>query len=344
MGHVREHKNCSIQSPNQPRLSVSSARNTLFIRIYRQASPCFALLCTLLFLTACDRQEPPKVQLQSGPAQPISSSAVLPNEVRIGMGAMITPKTGFSYYHQMELYIEAKLGKPVKLVDRSSYEEINRLLETDGVDIAFVCAGPYVEGHDKFGMELLAMPLVAGKPHYYSYIIVPKDSPARSLDDLRGKNFAFTDPKSNSGKLVPTYLLAQKKSTPETFFKSYVYTYGHDKSIKAVANHLVDGAAVDSLIWDYLNRTEPTLTADTKIIHKSFPCGIPPIVARPNLPAKLKKELEAIFLHMHEDERGTAILKGMMIDRFVEGDPRNYDSIRDMLTATRQTETLDISK
>ena len=277
---------------------------------------------------ACNSSEPVPVSLESKalskPAVPGSGVAPL----RLGMGAMITPKEGYVYYQRLKEHIEKKLGQPVQMVDRGNYTEMNHLLETGGVDFAFVCAGPYVEGKEKFGMELLAMPLVKGKPIYYSYIIVPADSPVRRLEDLRGKVFAFADPKSNSGKLVPTYMLSKMKETPETFFSRFQYTYGHDTSIRAVAEKVVDGAAVDSLIWEYTARKTPELAAKTRIVAKSEPYGIPPVVVRPGLDPKLKLRLKEILISMSSEEDGREILRGMMIERFVPGDDTNYNTIR----------------
>lgn len=284
------------------------------------------------FVAACNSSEPIPVRLENKTKvkSAVSGSGEAP--VRIGMGAMITPKEGYVYYQRLKEYIEKKLGHPVQLVDRGSYAEMNRLLETGGVDMAFVCAGPYVEGKEKFGMELLAMPLVKGKPIYYSYIIVPKDSPVRRLENLRGKVFAFADPKSNSGKLVPTYMLSRMNETPETFFSRFQFTYGHDVSIRAVAENLVDGAAVDSLIWEYTARNTPMLAAKTRIIAQSEPYGIPPVVVRPGLDPQLKQRLKEILISASSDTAGKEILSGMMIDGFVPGDDKNYNSIRDINT------------
>lgn len=246
------------------------------------------------------------------------------------MGAMITPKEGFLYYKQLKEYIEKRLGQPVQLVDRGNYDEMNRLLETGDIDAAFVCSGPYVEGKERFGLQLLAMPLVKGKPLYHSYIIVPLNSPAQRFEDLRGKVFAFTDPKSNSGKLVPTYMLARMNETPQHFFSKIELTYGHDNSIRAVAEQLVDGAAVDSLIWEYAALKTPQLTARTRILLRSEPYGIPPFVVRPGIDPELKRKLQQILLHAADDEEGRQVLKSMMIDRFVAGDDENYTTIRKM--------------
>jgi phosphonate transport system substrate-binding protein len=252
------------------------------------------------------------------------------DEVRIAVAGVISPREAFIYYNDIIDYISEKLGKPVKLVQRETYQEINDLVKNEQVEVAFVCSGAYIEGHDKFGMELLVAPLIYGKAVYYSYIIVPADSPVNSLEELRGKKFAFTDPLSNSGRLAPTYMLAKMNETPASFFGMYIFTYNHDKSIEAVAEKLVDGAAVDSLIWDYLNETRPELTSKTKIIEISQPFGIPPVVVHRDLDPELKEKLKEIFLHMHEDEKGRQILEKVKIDRFIETDDRAYDSIREM--------------
>ncbi|HEY5974562.1 MAG TPA: phosphate/phosphite/phosphonate ABC transporter substrate-binding protein [Geobacteraceae bacterium] len=287
--------------------------------------PCLALAWSAV---GCSRSDRPEISLEGRVPFADSSSVKRGTPLRIGMGAMITPKEGYVYYSRLKDYLAGKLNMPVTLVDRENYEEMNYLLDSGGVDSAFVCAGPYVEGHDKYGLEILVMPLVKGEPVYHSYIIVPRESPVQHLEELRGKSFAFTDPQSNSGKLVPTYILARMGESPDTFFDKYWYTYGHDKSITAVAEKLVDGAAVDSLIWEYLNREKPDLTRKTRIVNVSEPYGIPPLVVRKGLDPKLKERLGQALVNMANDPEGKKILAGMMIDRFVPGDDRNYDSVR----------------
>jgi len=250
--------------------------------------------------------------------------------VRIAVGGMITPKEGFAYYRDFLDFIGKELGRPVEYVDATSYEEINSMIESRDVDGAIVCSGPYVDGHGKFGLEILAVPKAYGGTVYYSYIIVPRDSPAKGLDDLKGKSFAFSDPLSNSGKLVPEYLLARRGESSKTFFSKTVYSGSHDKSILAVADKLVDGAAVDSLIWEYLNRIKPELTGKTRILLKSDPYPIPPFVVHPALDAELKEKLRTILLTAHTKPQGKELLDKMMTERFVPIDDSAYDSIRDM--------------
>lgn len=280
---------------------------------------------------SCSRSdEPRKVSLETKETMTVKAADEHADHIRIAVGGMITPKEGFGYYRQFLDYIGEKLGRGVDFVDRDDYAELNALVKSGKVEVAFVCGGPYVDGSEAHGMELLVAPQAYNGTVYYSYIIVPADSPVKSFQDLRGKSFAFTDPLSNSGTLVPTYMLARAGESPKSFFKKVVYTGSHDKSIKAVAEKLVDGAAVDSLIWEYDNRKNPKFTAKTKIIERSPPYGIPPVVVTPGMDPKLKKKLRAIFLNAHKDPKGREILKNMMIDKFVLLDDRAYDSIREM--------------
>lgn len=231
---------------------------------------------------------------------------------------------------QWVAYVGEKLGRPTELVQRRSYKEISDLLERGQVDVAFVCGLPYVIDREKFGLELLVAPLVYDEPVYYSYVIVPRDSPVERFEELRGKRYAFSDPLSNSGHLVPKYVLAQMGETPDSFFKLYIFTYSHSANVEAVAVKLVDGASVDSYVYDYLAATNPALTARTKIIHRSPPHGITPVVIRQEIDPALKERIRAVFLEMDRDPRGTEILKNMMIRRFVTVPDSLFNSIREM--------------
>jgi len=302
------------------------------IRLFRYRHLLTLLVVVVLTSAAgCSRNsEPRNVDLEeretSRPAAKLSSQ----NTLRIAIGGVITPKEGYIYYKEFLDHIGKRLNRHVELVERESYAEVNNLLKTGAVDVAFVCGGPYVDGHREFGMELLVAPVAYGAASYYSYIIVPEDSSIYRFEELRGKKFAFTDPMSNSGKLAPTYMLARISETPDTFFKSYIFTQTHDKAIKAVSMGVVDGAAVDSLVWEYANRNDPELTSNTRVILKSPPYGIPPVVVRPGLDRKLKEELKEIFLNVHGDRKGRELLNKMMIDKFITVSDEAYDSIREM--------------
>jgi phosphonate transport system substrate-binding protein len=253
------------------------------------------------------------------------------NRLRVAVGAMVSPKETFAHYRELLEYIGAKVGREVELIQRRTYGEINDLLGKGEIDLAFVCSGPYALEKEKQGFQLLATPEVNGAHFYQAYLIVNDKSPFTSLDDLRGKTFAFTDPDSNTGKLVPTHWLAEIDETPESFFRTTIYTYSHDNAIMAVGKGLVDAACVDGLIWEFYHRRNPGVTAATRVIRKSEPYGIPPLVGSGRLSNEMKGRIREVLFVMHQDEAGKTILDRLMIERFVEPKDEWYESIRAMV-------------
>ncbi len=288
------------------------------------------LIAAVIYLSQAQESKPVKrISLQPSSAE-VASPPRQKDTLKIAIGAIISPAKSLVFYEDIFDYIGEKLSREVEMVQRKTYAEVNFLMEEERIDAAFVCSRPYVEGHQDFGMELLCVPVCFGKTEYCSYFIVHKDSSIRNLEDLRGKVFAFSDPLSNSGMLIPSYTLAMMGESPESFFRRHIFTYSHDNSIHSVADKLVDAAAVDSLIWEYENVKEPEWTTRTRIIYKSAPCGMPPVVVSPGIASQLKEELRSAFLNMHNDPRGREILKRVLIDRFTVIEDNAYNSIRQM--------------
>lgn len=292
------------------------------------------LMSALLLCSGCGREGDTRVIDFQDTVKVIKPNTSEPDRtsLRVAVAAMVSPKESFVYYRELLDYLGKKLDKSVVLVQRKTYGEVNDLLGKGLIDIAFICSGPYAASDNARGFELLAAPEINGSHFYQSYLIVNMSSPYKELDDLRGKTFAFSDPESNTGRLVPVHWLATMGLRPETFFEKSVFTYSHDNSIMAVAKGLVDGAAVDGLIWEYVNRTKPDLAGRTRVIRKSEDYGIPPVVASSTLSTETKDRVREIFLTAHEDRQGRRILDGLKIDRFVEARDEWYDSIRRMLS------------
>ncbi len=232
-------------------------------------------------------------------------------------------------------YLAQRLDRPVEFLQRPTYSEINDLLRYDLADLAFVCTRAYVQGQKEFGMQLLVAPQVMGKLTYHSLLIVPADSEARSLADLRGKRFAFSDPLSSSGWLYPTYLLALKGEQPKTFFGSTIFTHSHDNTLHAVADRLVDGGVLHSLVYDRMVGRSPELGQQLRVIGKSPEWGNPPIVVHPRIDPSLRDRLLRIFLAMDQDPAARRFLADLNIERYVSLDDTYYKDVRAMVARIR---------
>lgn len=301
--------------------------------ILRSAVCCFriALPCFLLISCSGDVEyKPINFSEKINVTQPIVKKNDRP-VLRVAVAAMISPKETTIYYQELIEYLASKIEHDAELTQRKTYGEVNELLAKRQIDLAFICTGPFATGADRYGIEAIATPIVRGQPFYHSYLIVNKDSDLQSLADLEGKDFAFTDPESNTGALVPRYWLRQLGATPETFFRSFTYTYSHDNAIMAVAKNLVDGAAVDGHMWEYYQRRNPFYSSKTRVIKKSEPFGSPPLVVSKALDPKMKVALKKMILSMHEDPQGKRILDELMIDYFSPPQSEWYTPVKAML-------------
>lgn len=301
-----------------------------------------AILTGLLLIVgisvACSRHpDYPTVRLHADEAENVvevtSDTPRLP--LRVAVAAVLSHRVTFEVYGPLLTYLAHKLDRPVELLQRPTYAETNNLVRTGQADMAFVCSGSYVEGERDGYMTLLAVPEINGQTVYYALLIVPATSPAQTLDDLRGRRFAFTDPLSNSGHLYVQYRLRQMGETEESFFAETIFTYSHDNSIHAVADGLVDGATVDSLVFEALVREEPDLRSRVRVIERSPPFGIPPVVVHPDLDPTLRQALQTALLTMHETPEGQEALAVLGVDRFVLPDPAQYASVREMAAQVR---------
>jgi phosphonate transport system substrate-binding protein len=268
--------------------------------------------------------------LKPAPPKKPADQSPRSSPLRVAVGAMVSPKETFIHYRELFEFIGGKIGRPVELIQRKTYLEINQLLGRNEIDLAFICSGPYAGGKETYGFHALAVPQVQGGHFYRSYLIVNKKQPYQRLEDLRGRVFAFTDPDSNTGRIAPAFWLYQRGEVPERFFSKVIHTYSHDNSILAVGRGLVDGAAVDGLVWEYFQSANPELTRPTRIILKSEPYAIPPVVASRKFPQEKRKQIGEILLAMHLEAEGRQILQGLMIDRFIAPPADWFENTREI--------------
>ena len=174
------------------------------------------------------------------------------------------------------------------------------------------------------------MPTFQGQPLYRSYVIAGADSGIETLEALQDRLFAWSDPDSNSGYLYPRFYLSGAGRDPDRFFRRTFFTWGHPRSVMAVAEGLADGAAVDGYVWETLARRDPAMTDQTRVILRSPLFGFPPLVAAPNLPEADRVRLRAVLVGQARDPAGRALLAELNLDGFSVAEPALFDDIAAM--------------
>lgn len=231
---------------------------------------------------------------------------------------------------EWRVYMEARFKRPVEFVQRDRYRDTMDLLQQQKVEFAWICDYPYVML--KSEVRLLAVAVNEGRPTYRSYLIVPaRDTTTRSIMDLQGGIFAYADPHSNTGYLVPRFEIKRAGAEPSTFFKRTFFTWSHRKVIDAVAAGLVQGGNVDSYVWDVLNKVRPDVTAKTRVAWKSADYGFPPVVASRGVSDADFVLMQSILMKMKDDAEGRTLLTRLRLDSFIAGSPALYDGVAEMM-------------
>lgn len=149
-------------------------------------------------------------------------------------------------YRPVMEYFEKKLGVRINWRSATDYAGIIEGVKAKKVEIARF--GPAAYAQAWIVTEGQVEPLVgeldpAGDFGYYSVVVVKNDSPFKTMDDLKGKTFAFADPNSTSGFQAPSYFMREAGIDPTTFFGSTTFSGSHENSIMALVNGSVDAAA-----------------------------------------------------------------------------------------------------
>ena len=193
-----------------------------------------------------------------------------------------------------------KTGMKVNAFFASDYAGIIEGMRFNKVHVAWFGNKSAMEAVDRASGEVFAKMVNAdGTQGYYSNLIVHKDSPIKTLDDMlkNGKSLSFGngDPNSTSGFLVPSYyVFAQNRIDAKTFFK-LSRGANHEANALAVANKQVDVATNNSENLDKIKERLPEKFNDIRIIWTSPLIPMDPLVIRKDLPEASKAKVREFF-------------------------------------------------
>ena len=230
------------------------------------------------------------------------------------------------------------LGMPVKPFVAADYNGVIEALRSGRLDVAYLGPFSYVLGTTIAPIEAFAVAETkkAGRSYYYSQIVARKDSGIKTVNDLKGKTFAFVDPSSTSGHLFPKAGLIKAGFNPDTDFGRVIFSGSHDSSAIAVQNKKVDAAAIADRILDAAVAKGLAKREDLVEVWRSDPIPESPTVWRKNLPPDLKQRVQAAFLEVKDipwSDQG-------LLNGFHPTTDSAYNIIRD----TAKLLNLDLSK
>jgi phosphonate transport system substrate-binding protein len=154
------------------------------------------------------------------------------------------------------------------------------------------------------------------------------------MEQAKGKTFAFTDPNSTSGFLVPNILFARDlKVKPEKYFKKVSFSGSHGASILAVKNGSVEVAATNNIDLDRMIEKGQASLDDFNIIWRSDLIPGAPMCVRKDLPESLKAAFAGALLMFNSNKAG---IKKLQNGGYAFADDTTYDVIRYLKRLKRQ--------
>jgi phosphonate transport system substrate-binding protein len=199
-----------------------------------------------------------------------------------------------------------------------------------------------MEAVDRAGGEIFAKVTYAnGASGYWSLMLVHKDSPLKTLDDVlkhrKELTLGFGDPNSTSGTTIPGYYaFAQNKVDPLKDFKRTVRA-NHETNILAVVSKHVDVVTVASDSVDRMKMKMPEKAAELREVWRSPLIPNDPIVWRADLDAETKKKLSAFLFSYGKDQREKDILTALTWAGFVPSDNNQLITIRQIELVRERT-------
>ncbi len=251
-----------------------------------------------------------------------------------------------------EPFIEAmseELGIPVTPRYATQYSGIIEAMRFDEVDVAWFGGKSYIEAAERSEAEAFALTVADdGSKGYFSHLITNVENSILEEIDLEDQNgdeyvtenasnltFAFNDPNSTSGFLVPSYyVFAQNDVNPAEAFERLIFAGSHEATALAVANDQVDVATNNNESLQRLETTNPEARENIQVIWTSPEIPSDPIAYRQDLPEELKEEIRTFFYTYSDEE----VLGPLQWLGFEEADDSRWNTIRELEIAKQKLE------
>jgi phosphonate transport system substrate-binding protein len=288
------------------------------------------LLCLTVFLSACQLSE------KTTGETTIEDIKVL----KMGLIPADDADEMLRNYKPIQEYLSEQLGIPVEIQVTSDYTAAIEAMRAKHIDMAWFGPFSYIIAHNVAGAEAIVngMKSETGSATYKSVIVANANSGIKTLEDLKGKSFAFVDPASTSGNLIPRKMLIENGIDPDNDFSNSYYAGTHNAAMYAVANGKVDAGATGDNVYERMVKAKEIDSAVNTVIYESEPIPGSPIAVRGSLPKIMKLKIQLALVKM--DQQVIHKVDGW-------GGISNYKTVKDsdydVVRETAKTLGMDVS-
>lgn len=231
----------------------------------------------------------------------------------------------FERYEPLARYLSKKIGRNIKLSVLPRYGNIINNFKSEKMDGAFFGSFTYALAHARLGVEVLARPAgLNGTSTYHGLIFVRKDSGIKSIQDMKGKRFAFVDRATTAGYLLPRAYFHEHGLDFRTYLRESYFTGTHEDAIYDVLNRKADIGAAKNTVYEKLAAADKRIKLELVVLERSPDVPENGLAVRKDLDDMIKKKLKEALLGMYGDPEGIAVLKDFGTQRFIETTDKDY--------------------
>ena len=226
-------------------------------------------------------------------------------------------------------YLEKETGMKIEWTPVNDYPAVVEGLAAKKIDLAWLGGFTFVQVRLRTGD---ANPIVqrAEDEKFISRYIVPANSTAKSLADLKGKTFAFGSPSSTSGHLMPRFFLLKDGIDPDKDFSRIAFSGAHDATVAFVASGRADAGVLNASVLDRLIEKGDANAKAVRVLATTPPYYDYNWTVRGDLDPAVVKKLTDAFLKLDPaNPAHKEILDLQRASKFIPSKPENYKGIED---------------
>jgi phosphate/phosphite/phosphonate ABC transporter binding protein len=242
-------------------------------------------------------------------------------------------------------FCAASTGFTVEAVVADNYTENVNALTEGKIDLAWLSPISVVHAVQNGEAQVLLKSMRREQPYYWGAVIVRAESSVKTIADLKGKRFGWTDPTSTAGHLLTRAALIRAGVRPEKEFGSNQFLGGHDRLVQAVLKGTVDAGATfandpEKGIGAWTVYLKPEEATRVRAIFYTEPIPGDAIAGSAPLLADRKADADTMvscLLSMGDDPQGKTLLQALYnVDRLIPAESKDYDTVRLAVEALRQ--------
>jgi phosphate/phosphite/phosphonate ABC transporter binding protein len=250
-------------------------------------------------------------------------------ELKFGFTPVLSEAEMKEEFQPLMDYLTKSTGIEVTLYIAKTYGDLREQMEAGKVDIGSFSPFAYVDAVTGGKIKIIAQSILDYSAFYKGLIITKKDSGISGLADLKGKRFAFVDPKSASGYVYPRAMLIEKGFDPDKFFGETIFSGGHDKVIIAVLDGKVEaGAIYDGALA--IAKGKGLKTEDLTAIASTDPIPHDAVVVRSDLDDVATKKIQKALIDLEKAEEGKNVIakSKKKLTGHILADDKTFDVVR----------------